>query len=871
MKKKYIILLIAIILLNITDIKALNLGEKTDGESQLEDHIPCTGSDLNGCSWDSKNFVIRVSLIDENLNIVPGTKTVEFMPYNPYTGGNYTTYDIDKSNSEPGVFTLDRINYNFLGSAIAKTNGKVGFHQPESMSDKGYWVYLGFGKNQAVTNDFSDYSENRRKFMKYVTQLEQGIYVQDIDAKVDFLSFFLKVSGFDDAWNSTENYEKCKKVGYDNHYFLLIEPVYSYGTWWNGKEYVAKGTAKALAAFYEQTRAGNKQYLWIADSLEVRYNHTCNFMDLSDNYTNMLDKAGIGTYMRIDGQLRKVTAKEIVERNRTTCNSIESFENALESYDNKSTTHPNLLLYSTGTGFGVNVIDIKEILKSRIENFQKASCTLNINSCTTDTNGSNVQPNDNFVIETKLLNTDGDIFNCIYPNNKTATTEEQLGQYVYHLGEGNNQLWCYDDIKYDFSKIKNILRDNTFYSNQLLEVPNGTLTVERTCYTTSSTIDKTGYLDEVFKNDPGQYQDKFIIKLNNQNLEFSRNINKYKTTTDTYKLEKKCDRSGTNCKYYKYTSTFYYDYELKKSFDSPQLSVNIFDLELNNALSNTNSIDFITKYNNSKVIKINNNIEEGTNSNKLMTEISNGYGLTNKMYNKLSNQNIYKSTINAKTDDEIEINRGTQKVSDLVSMSLDLNRKKACTVTTTIESGSATNKQFRVISLSNPFPARDGTSRLPGENWLNSSENNVYDYIENNRNVSEEKIYQQEPLYTITLDTQAMVRIREYNKSHNYSQYDITCETGTGRMCISDFLRNTKYINNLEGTCSSITPKEITNINKKIIDFENSGCNQISQCMSYRKKDIEELDANKDGYVTSDDLLNADFYTCADKTSKSGG
>ena len=90
-------------------------------------------------------------------------------------------------------------------------------------------------------------------------------------------------------------------------------------------------------------------------------------------------------------------------------------------------------------------------------------------------------------------------------------------------------------------------------------------------------------------------------------------------------------------------------------------------------------------------------------------------------------------------------------------------------------------------------------------------------------------------------------------------------------MCISNFLRNTKYINNLEGTCSSITQKEITNINKKIIDFENSGCNQISQCMSYRKKDIEELDANKDGYVTSDDLLNADFYTCADKTSKSGG
>ena len=131
----------------------------------------------------------------------------------------------------------------------------------------------------------------------------------------------------------------------------------------------------------------------------------------------------------------------------------------------------------------------------------------------------------------------------------------------------------------------------------------------------------------------------------------------------------------------------------------------------------------------------------------------------------------------------------------------------------------AVEGKFRVIDLDNPFPGRDGRSRMPGVNWINNAENNVYPYIQNNRGVSGNKLYtEKEPLYTITLDPTTMIKIREYNKDHSYSNYNITCEDNTGRKCISNFLRT--QINNLQGTCAN---------------------------------------------------QNDDFYACADKTEQSGG
>ena len=146
-----------------------------------------------------------------------------------------------------------------------------------------------------------------------------------------------------------------------------------------------------------------------------------------------------------------------------------------------------------------------------------------------------------------------------------------------------------------------------------------------------------------------------------------------------------------------------------------------------------------------------------------------------------------------------------------------------CELNTELDNKNALNEgiQFRVISLSNPFPSRDGTSRMPGSNWLNASENNVYEYIQNNRNVNSESVYNEKPLYKVTLDPSTMIKVREYNKNHSYSDNNIICEAGTGKMCISNFLRN--EIKNLEGECSKVDSKNLKEFYKCANKTEKSG------------------------------------------------
>lgn len=881
MKKRLIVLITMMFFLNILNIQALNLGQETTGNSGSTDSEYCKWPNYDGCVWYSEDFVVRVSLVNNKLELVPGTKTVEFRPYNPYYPGNYGTYDIDKSNSDFGVIEQNRYVYNFLGSAVATMPsigaGMAGKYK-QTMSDKGYWVYLGFGKERGVPNNFTDYAKNRQNFIKYVTTLQKGIYVQDIDENVDFLSFFLKVSGYENIWNTTRNADKTIDLGLNHEYYLIIEPVYSVGQWNNGnKLYKATGTSKQLAAFYSQSRPRLKNlFRGVMTYQDVAYNFLCNFRDISPTFERLRKNTGGFTESLYNGQYESMY--------KNTCQNI----NNLSNLNNIELENIHGMIQRNSSGFGVNVIDIKEVLAPPIDNYQ-TSCTLSMDSCTKNIK-NNAEPDDDFYIETKLTNTKGNLENCILPK---VATEQQLDEYIYHVGEGSNQLWCYDDITYDFSNLKKYLKDNTFTTNQLMEIPKGKLKVERTCYATSENMENTGYLEQVFVADPAEYQTNFIFNFNNKELIFERNTNKYKDEAENYKRESECTKGRRNdqCEYKnKYTSTFYYDYELKDSFSGNQLNINISNLSLNNDIKNTNSIEFITQYQDSKVLRVDNSFSDGTYTNKLSTQLTNGYGLTNKMYNKLLSKTTNKKTINNNTDDEIEINRlDNNKVSETLQINFEQNRKKTCNVETTINQTYTNgpngpngptqipNTMFRVISLTNPFPARDGTSRLPGYNWLSKTDNNVYTYIENNRNIKSENkdagaeaIYQKEPLYTITLTPSTMVKIREYNKSHTYSDFDMTCENGTGRMCIDNFIRDNKYLPSIEGTCSSINAKEITNINNRIIEFEKSGCNNYAQCMTMKQSIVNELDFNKDNYVTSDDLLNADFYTCADKTALSG-
>ncbi|MDD3392727.1 MAG: hypothetical protein PHE54_04235, partial [Bacilli bacterium] len=115
------------------------------------------------------------------------------------------------------------------------------------------------------------------------------------------------------------------------------------------------------------------------------------------------------------------------------------------------------------------------------------------------------------------------------------------------------------------------------------------------------------------------------------------------------------------------------------------------------------------------------------------------------------------------------------------------------------------NVIYRTISLDNPFPANDGEGRVPGNNWLPDSTNRlsytaasypidvVSKYITNNRGVTTTEVYDKEPMYEIELNTVRIKAIRDYNDTTDYDDFNLTCEEGTGRECISKFIHETFY------------------------------------------------------------------------------
>jgi hypothetical protein len=209
--------------------------------------------------------------------------------------------------------------------------------------------------------------------------------------------------------------------------------------------------------------------------------------------------------------------------------------------------------------------------------------------------------------------------------------------------------------------------------------------------------------------------------------------------------------------------------------------------------------------------------------------------------------------------------------------------------------------QFRVISLEDPFPARDGTVRLPGLNWLDK-DNKVFPYIINNRgiryvaqsnDVSPEAIYTDsriKPMYTVTLTPSTMLKIREYNKKYKYdSMYTSSSDTvklqcdSEGRQCYSPFLRDLKYMPNgsISGECLIV--QSSTSLLRMYLD----NYERYSFSEDLRKKLMEptigyekSYDINKNYRIDAEDYIistdknkgkNTRFYTCANKNFFSGG
>ncbi len=889
------IVLILLLFFQLKEIKAISINEKTAGTSAVIETVGiCGDQPADGCSYWSKDFKIKVTLIDKDMKIIykdngdgtkTSTKTVEFRPYNPYIPGNYGTYNVGKMRDggedmvgahvdewmDPKYMHEDaKINYAYAVNYSGENNLVFGVTQ-EQVSEIGYWIYMGFGycekadeNCKPVANDFSDYEVNRQKFVKFVKSYERKIHVEDGDfvGDVSFIDFFLKVCGYTDVWDYTINEENLDKL---NEYYLEIEPIYTMSVAKNGRYHRFTATAKTLGNLLYWNKGAWKNNGWFGIFNwfeEPRYNFLCNMYDKSGFLNNTYRYNPTTTQAEYLKQMEKICLNPSL-------------------VDQLSTEDMSNYLGWVDSPFGINILKVTDDSIKHQE--KKYNSNVSVNSC----------QNDSFKYELNMTGADDTtLFNSVYPNNIDA---DKLNDYYYHVGENGNELWCYDNISYDFSDLKNEIGNKTIQAGKIVNLPNGKLTVNRTCYSKSDETKLKGYLEQVFKNDPATYQDTFNFTFGNETYTYKRNTQRYayKHSTSGIKLDHAnklwYEESTTNSStsghgsgfgksndYHKYTSTFYYDYEVDDASKNIN-SVNINNYSLSETISGTNSIDFLTHFDNAIVVKSQKE-KNKTYMNTLSANMNDAYGLSNKLYNKLRNEASITQDVNGtftyESTSKIEKTDLAKNIKYIVNLKYDEIEKQSCELQTTIkdENPLGDGLKFRVISLSNPFPARDGTGRMAGYNWLTRTENNVYNYIQNNRNVNSEEVYQKEPLYTVTLDAQSMVKIREYNKSHSYSDSDITCEEGTGRMCIDNFIRN-DYIN-LDGVCKDLKSEEmpvITQMNKEITNFIINGCAGSTQCMQLNQQEVQKIDNNKDGYVDEKDYLDSKFYTCADKTAKSGG
>lgn len=122
------------------------------------------------------------------------------------------------------------------------------------------------------------------------------------------------------------------------------------------------------------------------------------------------------------------------------------------------------------------------------------------------------------------------------------------------------------------------------------------------------------------------------------------------------------------------------------------------------------------------------------------------------------------------------------------------------------------NVVYRPIDLDNPFPGKSGKEkgRIPGVNWrygvlkhdatvLTYDKTLVDYYITNNRGVTTDEVYNKEPMYEIVLTPSLIKKIRSYNDSQEkgYADFNMTCVNG--RKCLSTFIRNSDFSDDITG------------------------------------------------------------------------
>ena len=725
-------------------------------------------------------FEFRVTLVDENGEKVKETNSVDYGYNNdPKTYrllGNELTNKI--SNAIGYNYSTNTYNYEYKYG----TNTENYSYYKAKLANGNYYNY--YDQYELFVKEFQTMIKNRTR--------QFGIE-NNTTGSFDFLTMFLYHCGYlksddgnyydidDDKWLV----EKIKIA--NSNYYLLIEPIFTI----SGK-YSKHGTSNEMAKFLINT--GTIPY-----GLMSAFTYTLG-IGMNTN-ANEIQNLGFNRVKYGDPSLSVSTFKKGGATNEQVINQWKITSN--EEY-----------------GYGVGVLKISTEIFG-ISNVPELM---------------DVYFSKNFCTQTSEANNTGKI-NFELNNNLEATDFKKMQEAGYKYEKyksSNGEIYCYDDVTYDFSNLINNLNNTIVKQSTNIDIPNGTVTVNRHCMVYSPNTEY-GTAKSTFLDDFSEYENQSIpLNIYGKTIELKKKT-----------IEKTDDVSNES--------------KLNKGISGKNGLYNI-----------TATITFGYADNDSKLY-IDKNFGDGTASIDLSGVT---FGYSNDLKSQVEDGQVY-------TYNNFTFNTHVTSNTENYICSF-----KATVEPPTPPTTDTSVIQFRTIDLDNPFPARDGSSRLPGSNWL-GKDNYVRTYINHNRGVSGNEVYNKEPIYTITLTPSTMIKIREYNKKHKYSEIVLGCKGENNTECFSEFLGDNKYIaeSDKTGTCMAVTANNLVedplkykdypkwNLVDNILDIADEG----TLTHNYTNSELK-FDYNKDGMLTLRDAYIYDeaekttnYYTCADKTYENSG
>lgn len=847
----------------------LSMNSNVKADVQVEDGGSSSGSNSECYAYAGYvacylgKYQFRATLIDENGRKVAGTNSVDFT-YS--TDGNTTISRLDNLEFDGKKFTLVNDNYKYKYS-----NDEKDYNNKEDFLYVKLPIIKNIGDYRQVTgrDNPEKYSDFYNEFSNNVVHRTSNIkLIGELGPEIDFLSAFLNYSGY----INKDNIEQFKKKGTDiqidgiqsniddlansekqkeiaeKNYYLLLEPTYFfyYNTEKDSPQKIYKyGTAtEILEWLYEE---GNK---------DIGKYTSGYLVGLSANFVY---QAGCNMYTEVGGAngYKKITQN-------TECNSLGS--KLLQLKNGPDYPKRDERLKIIGNMIGVYEDEDKKTIIKGTYNIGYGAAVLQLKNTIITIKTDVPEPPDIPIPITSTVKVildlceskDGKISLKYEGENNDSIDPNAFINDSFRVGgaTGNSAMYCYDEVEYDFQSImQSIPTEYKTLSN--ITIPDASVTVNRSCYFSSSST--PSYLAFSYSD----YLNKEIeMKIFDDVIKLTYQRGGLRTVEDTR------DESGKGWVYYQNILTFRYNDD-GKYYISPDK-----DYDLNGYVGFELSYDINDMFG---------------KSNNLLDSFG-GRRTTSKTYTGLNG----------------ETKTFTYKMTYTDGSGNPLNNQ--CKFEYTVNYDNPKDGlEFRTISLSNPFPARDGTTRIPGTNWLNNH-NYVSDYIYNNRGiqyiagnkelkeiegtkisnfnssdiVDPEMMYMNvEPMYTITLTPSIMADIRRYNKDHSYDDIELVCND-ENRECYSTFLRNTNYITdgNFGGVCSDETKYSQNNTlpGKTQADLFKIDNDMRKNIYGVKPTYILAHDLNKNYKMDTEDLeilqnieKNTYFYTCANKSYKSGG